>query len=143
MESGDIGPGVHAGVSRRRMHLHHQEAGAGLRCVCGRLFTRYEPEPVPDTQLLLADSNGTVVAEARTDAKGDFKFPPLGRGVYSVQSADGWVIMPGQNDIQIASPGAEKCTRPLTVYVGLSYPDCQGGWVSPKRPPKGKQEGEK
>jgi hypothetical protein len=53
---------------------------------CGR---RYEPEPVPDTRLLLADSNGTVVAEVRTDAKGDFKFPPLGRGVYSVQSAVG------------------------------------------------------
>jgi len=110
---------------------------------CGRLFTRNEPEPVPDTLLTLADSNGTVVANARSDAKGDFTFPPLGRGVYSVQVEGLWVIMPGQGDIQIASPGAEKCTRPLTVYVGLSYPDCQGGWVSPKRPPKGKQEGEK
>ena len=109
---------------------------------CGRLFTRYEPEPVPDTLLVLADSNGSVVAEARTDAKGDFKFPPLGRGVYRVQSAEGWVIMEGQGDIQIASPGAEKCTKPLTVYVGI-YPDCQGGWVSPKRPPKGKGERER
>ena len=42
------------------------------------------PDPVPDAIVQVVDSTGTVVAETITDANGDFNFPAIAPGIYTL-----------------------------------------------------------
>ena len=49
--------------------------------LCGRML---DPggAAVPDSELRMLDTTGSVVARARADAQGDFRFPPVSKGRY-------------------------------------------------------------
>ena len=42
------------------------------------------PDPVPDAVIEVIDSTGTVVAETTTDSNGDFSFPAMAPGIYTL-----------------------------------------------------------
>jgi hypothetical protein len=95
---------------------------------CGKVFD-IALELQPDTELGLYDLNDVLVAEVRADSNADFRFPPLSKGSYRLRARD-WTIT--SDRIEIMNSSASTCKHPVTVYVGLPYPDCSGGWVSKK-----------
>ena len=69
------------------------------------------PDPVPDAVIQVIDATGTVVAETTTDANGDFNFPTIAPGVYTL--------------VEIPPAGAlPPANFPLTVDV--TYGDATG-----------------
>src|SRR5262245_50517883 len=99
--------------------------------LCGEVFNSLG-ELVPNTSLHIYNVAHEIVAGARDDSRGRFVFKDLLSGSYSLQGGgDGWYIQWGRIDIvSKRTPGT--CTRPIVVYLGLTYPDCSGGWVSEK-----------
>jgi hypothetical protein len=95
---------------------------------CGKVFD-IALELQPDTELDLYDQNNVLAAEVSADSNSDFRFPPLPKGSYRLRAKD-WTITWGK--IEIMNSSASTCKHPVTVYVGLPYPDCSGGWVSKK-----------
>lgn len=69
------------------------------------------PDPVPDAVIQVMDGNGTVVAETTTDANGDFNFPTIAPGVYTLVEIPPAGTLPPAN-------------FPLTVDV--TYADATG-----------------
>ena len=100
-----------------------------LGAFCGQVFTRYEDAPLDHTQLTLRGLDNSNFAEASSDSKGRFRFPTVPRGRYRVQSSEGFSIMGGFDEIYVDGVGAE-CRMPVKVMLGLSYPDCEPGWVA-------------
>jgi hypothetical protein len=95
---------------------------------CGKVFD-IALELQPDTELDLYDQNDVLAAAVLADSNADFRFPPLPKGSYRLRAKD-WTIT--WDRIEIMNSSASTCKHPVTVYVGLPYPDCSGGWVSKK-----------
>ena len=102
---------------------------------CGRVFDRYEHGPVPATRLVLRNRENVVVGEARTDTNGDFRFTALPKGLYHVEAGEPWAIMSGFGNVELKSSDAATCKKLVTVYLGLSYRDCDPGSVCQKWDP--------
>ncbi len=96
--------------------------------LCGKVFDTVA-NLEPNTELLLFNQNNENVANVRSGTKGEFNFPALPAGRYRL-AAKKWVITWGE--IVLTSPNGASCKKPVSVYVGLAYPDCAGGWVSNK-----------
>jgi hypothetical protein len=115
--------------------------------LCGGVFDTIG-ELLPGTSLYLFDSSyvgDVAIAEARVDSRGRFAFSDLPSGRYRLGSGDGGYIAWGQVEIR-RTKDARTCKRPIVVYVGTTYSDCSGGWVSetwdrrhfPEGPPREK-----
>jgi Carboxypeptidase regulatory-like domain len=87
-------------------------------------------EEIPDIELNVVDDKGAVTGWARTNAKGDFKFPALPKGLYVLTTtAPGWRNNIGQ--IEILDSNQTRCRRPTTVMLGVV--SCEGG-ISKHKP---------
>ncbi len=82
---------------------------------------------IPDIDLQLVREDQTVVAEAHTDASGNFNFPPVTKGTYYLtMKTRGWQL--GWPVEVTASTSHRDCSDPLTVTPSLAC----GGSVSKK-----------
>jgi len=98
--------------------------------LCGRVIYP-DGSSVPDAELRLLDQAGALAADARSDSKADFLFPPLVKGKYRLTTTSkGFSIAFGE--IEITTSKTAVCKRPLTVSLGIG--GCAGG-VSRKGPP--------
>jgi hypothetical protein len=98
--------------------------------LCGRVMDA-SGATVPDVELRMLDKGESVVAQARADSRGDFRFPPVAKGKYRVTTtAVGFLSYIGE--IEITSGKREDCKRPVSVYLAVS--SCSGG-INKDKPP--------
>jgi hypothetical protein len=82
---------------------------------------------LPDAQLYLLNESNVWVAGARGDSGGRFRFDPVPKGRYHLESSEGLVT---DKVIEITGTNDRSCRQPVTVYIGLSDMTCSGGWIS-------------
>jgi Carboxypeptidase regulatory-like domain len=98
--------------------------------LCGRVADP-SGSAVPDIELLMLDTAGSVVARTRADSQGDFRFPPVAKGKYRVTTtAEGFQNYIGA--IEITSDKKKTCRWPVSAVLALS--SCSGG-ISKDQPP--------
>lgn len=91
--------------------------------LCGRI-TDPTGAATPDIELRVVDEHAAVIATARSNSNGDFKFPLLPKGSFRVTTtAAGFMDYIGQ--IEILRPNQASCRRPTSVELGLT--SCSGG----------------
>jgi Carboxypeptidase regulatory-like domain len=91
--------------------------------LCGRT---QDPtgSPISDFDLRLVGESQDVVAEVHTDAKGNFRFPPVIKGTYYMTTTSGGWQLGAAVKVTSAKESA-KCRHPLIVQPTLG--GCGGG----------------
>ena len=91
--------------------------------LCGRTLD-IAAEVEPNVDLQVVDDNGSIIGQAHSNSKGDFKFAPLPQGLYRLTTTTpGWKNIVGQ--IEIEGVNQSSCRRPTTVVLGIQ--SCEGG----------------
>ena len=85
--------------------------------------------PIADFDLRLVHENLDVVSEVRTDAKGDFRFPPVTKGLYRMTTTSGGWRLAASVKVT-SSKRYVSCAHPLLVQPSLG--GCGGGGISKK-----------
>ena len=98
--------------------------------LCGRVL---DPTGavVSNIDLSVVDETGGLVADARSNSAGDFKFSPLPKGKYRLKTtAPGWLADIGE--FEISQSNTSECKGPISVTLALYA--CGGGLGKAKPP---------
>jgi hypothetical protein len=71
-----------------------------------------------------------IIATVKTDANGRFQFAPLKKGMYRLDTGDGFTVL--WDRVDVTDSDSTKCKDPVYVWAGFSYPDCAWGYITKK-----------